>query len=123
MRLKTLLKMRGILQKIEDVDNMKPSVSKFSWAEAFSNNNGKTSASAICGFVICVVGSISFLLGSVDKMFLSQSIDVITQSIAFVMIGAALLGLRKVVANKEPEVSDSSSSDTPTESEDSLIKS
>ena len=102
---------------------MKPSVSKFSWAEAFSNNNGKTSASAICGFVICIVGSVCFLLGSIDKMFLTQSIDVITQSIAFVMIGAALLGLRKVVSNKEKEVSDSSTSEAPVESEDTLLKS
>ncbi|NBO23005.1 hypothetical protein EBU94_06680 [bacterium] len=99
---------------------MKPSVSKFSWAEAFSNNNGKTSASAICGFVICIVGSICFLLGSVDKMFFSQSIDVITQSIAFVMIGASLLGLRKVFANKDKEITDSSSETPPS---DELLKS
>jgi hypothetical protein len=35
------------------------------------------------------------LLGAVDKLFVSGNIDVITQSIIFVGIGATLLGFRK----------------------------
>jgi hypothetical protein len=33
-------------------------------------------------------------------MWLSHSVDIITQSIVFVTIGAALLGIRKVATNK-----------------------
>lgn len=79
---------------------MLSNISKFSWAEMFSNDNGKTSATAFSGWLICVIGSICFLLGCIDKMWVSNSVDIITQSIVFVTIGAALLGIRKVATNK-----------------------
>ena len=95
-------------------------ISKFSWGELFSNGNGKTSGTAFCGIVICMVGSLCFLLGCIDKMFISSSVDVISQSIMFVGIGAGLLGVRKFVDSKKPE------SETPSEpefsSEEELIK-
>jgi len=75
---------------------MLSNISKFSWAEMFSNDNGKTSATAFSGWLICVIGSICFLLGCIDKMFISKEIDIISQSIVFVGIGVALLGVRKV---------------------------
>jgi hypothetical protein len=75
---------------------MKPDISKFSWAELFSNETGKTSASGFTGVVICLVGTLCFFLGCIDKMFISKEIDIITQSIVFVGIGVALLGVRKV---------------------------
>jgi hypothetical protein len=70
-------------------------IQKFSWSEMVSNGNGKTSGTAFAGLVISMVGTLCFLLGCLDKMFISSSIDVITQSIIFVGIGAALLGYRK----------------------------
>jgi hypothetical protein len=73
---------------------------KFSWAELFSDQNGKTSGTSFVGILICVVGTICFLLGCIDKMWISKSIDVITQSITFVLIGASLMGLKKVVGSK-----------------------
>jgi hypothetical protein len=95
-------------------------VSKFSWAELFSNGDGKTSGTAFCGIVICMVGSFCFLLGCIDKMFISASIDVISQSIMFVGIGSGLLGFRKFVVSKKP------TSETPSEpetsNEEELIK-
>ena len=40
-------------------------------------------------------------MGSIDKMFLSKDIDVITQSIIYTGIGATLLGYRKSKDNSE----------------------
>jgi hypothetical protein len=79
---------------------MLSNISKFSWAELFSNDSGKTSGTAFCGIIICLVGSLCFLLGCIDKMWISHSIDIITQSIVFVGIGATLMGVRKVVGQK-----------------------
>ena len=95
-------------------------IQKFSWSEMVSNGNGKTSGTAFAGLVISMVGTLCFLLGCLDKMFISSSIDVITQSIIFVGIGTSLLGLRKYVDSKKSEA------ETPSEpeasNEEELIK-
>jgi hypothetical protein len=83
---------------------MKPNISKFSWAELFSNSDGKTSGSGFSGVIICLVGTLCFFLGCVDKMFISKEIDIITQSIVFVGIGATLLGARKFLGSKPEPV-------------------
>lgn len=70
-------------------------IQKFSFAEMTSNSSGKTSGSGTAGLYIVFIGGITFLMGCVDKMFLNKDIDVITQSIVFVGIGATLLGYRK----------------------------
>lgn len=87
--------------------------SKFSVGELFSDQNGKTSGTSFVGILICTVGTICFLLGCIDKMWISKSIDVITQSITFVLIGASLMGLKKVVGSKSSSSDDSTSSSTP----------
>jgi hypothetical protein len=94
---------------------MKPNMHEFSWSELFSNGDGKTSGTAFCGIIISMIGSFCFLLGCIDKMFISTSIDVISQSIVFVGIGSGLLGLRKFVDSKK-------SSDEPTSTDEELIK-
>jgi hypothetical protein len=66
-----------------------------------SNSNGKTSGSGTMGIYIVIIGGICFLMGSIDKMFLSKDIDVITQSIIYTGIGATLLGYRKSKDNSE----------------------
>jgi hypothetical protein len=90
---------------------LKRDLDKFSFAQMTSNSDGKTSGSGTMGALICVFGSLCFLLGCVDKMWFSKSIDIITQSIVFTGIGAGLLGYRKSmdtapkeepVAAKEP---------------------
>jgi hypothetical protein len=84
---------------------MAKDISKFSWAELFSNESGKTSATAFCGVVICISGTLTFVLGCIDKMWVTHTIDVINQSIMFVTIGAALMGVRKVVDSKiQPQI-------------------
>jgi hypothetical protein len=75
---------------------MKPNISKFSWSELFSNETGKTSASGFAGVIISLVGTLCFLMGCIDKMFFTKSVDIITQSIILVGIGVTLLGVRKV---------------------------
>ena len=76
---------------------------KFSFTEMFSNENGKTSGTAFCGVIICIVGTITFFLGCIDKMWVTHTVDVISQSIVFVGIGATLMGVRKVFDIKKPE--------------------
>jgi hypothetical protein len=73
----------------------------FSFSQMTSNGDGKTSGSGTMGILICIVGTICFLLGCVDKVFISNDADIITQSIVFVSIGAGLLGLRKFKASSE----------------------
>ena len=74
-------------------------INKFSFAQMTSNSDGKTSSTGTMGVLICIVGTICFLLGCLDKMYLNKDIDIITQSIIFVGIGAALLGYRKSKSN------------------------
>lgn len=80
----------------------KPNISKFSWAEMFSNDNGKTSGTAFVGIIISLVGTLCFFLGCIDKMWINKSIDIITQSITLVLIGASLMGLKKWVGGSKP---------------------
>ena len=70
-------------------------IKQFSFAEMTSNSSGKTSGSGTAGLYIVFIGGLTFLMGCVDKMFLNKDIDVITQSIVLVGIGATLLGYRK----------------------------
>ena len=75
-------------------------LNKFSFAQMTSNSDGKTSVSGSMGVLICVTGTFCFLVGCLDKIFINKDIDIITQSIIFVGIGASLLGVRKVKATE-----------------------
>ncbi len=77
-----------------------PNLSKFNFAEIFSNDNGKTSGSGFAGVIICLICSVGFVAGIVDKMFLSHTPDIMNSCIGFATLGAALLGVRKVMQNK-----------------------
>jgi hypothetical protein len=76
---------------------------RFSFAQLTSNSDGKTSGSGTAGLYIVFIGGICFFLGCIDKMFLDKSVDILTQSIILVSLGAALLGYRK---SKDSGVSD-----------------
>ena len=88
------------IPKLGDIKN-------FSFGEMTSNDTGKTSATSTSGVYIIAIGGVCFLLGCLDKMFLSKSIDVINQSVLFTTIGAALLGVKNIVNGKTPVVNDS----------------
>jgi hypothetical protein len=64
------------------------------------------------GIIISLVGTLCFLLGCIDKMWISQTIDIISQSIVLVGIGATLLGVRKVVSSNNSIPPDDSTSTT-----------
>jgi len=68
---------------------------KWSFAEMTSNTNGKTSATSTMGVYICFIGGLCFLLGSIDKMFFTNDMDIITQSIAFTSLGVGMLMMGK----------------------------
>lgn len=89
-------------------------IKKFSFGEMTSNDNGKTSATSTSGVYIIAIGGLCFLLGCIDKMFISKSIDVINQAVMFTTIGAALLGVKNVVNGKKSDTPtpDTTSSDT-----------
>ena len=74
---------------------LRANMEKFSIAQLTSNSDGKTSGSGTAGVYIVLIGGICFLLGCIDKMFINDSVDILTQSIILITIGATLLGYRK----------------------------
>lgn len=76
-------------------------VNKFSFAQLTSNKDGKTSGSGTAGFIICLVGILCFLLGAIDRIWLTKSTDVMTDSTLVITIGAGLLGYRKSKDNQD----------------------
>ncbi len=94
---------------------------KFSFAQLTSNSDGKTSGSGTAGLYVVFIGGICFLLGCINKMFLDKSVDILTQSIILVSIGATLLGYRKsrdagienLDGTKEEQAPESSPEDLP----------
>jgi len=92
----------GLIPQIGDIE-------KFSFGEMTSNDTGKTSVTSTSGAYIIAIGGFCFLLGCIDKMFLSKSIDIINQAVMFTTIGAALLGVKNVVGagkDKQPAATD-----------------
>ena len=102
---------------------MLSNISKFSFAEIFSNENGKSSGTAFCGIIICLTGSLCFLLGCIDKMFFSNTIDIITQTIIFVGIGATLMGVRRLAGTQTNSNDSSEAEKTNGTEEAEMIKS
>lgn len=96
---------------------MKPSISKFSFAEMTSNSNGKTSASGTMGVFIILIGGFTFLIGAIAMIFKSTDSDILVQSIAMVYAGALLLGYRKSKDGEKIEITESESlTDEPVDS-------
>jgi len=79
----------------------------FSFSELFSNSSGKTSGSGVAGFLTVMTGLLTFIAGVV-LIYLScwhgcdstMSTSILTQSIALIGIGSALLGVRKISKDK-----------------------
>ena len=77
-------------------------IEKFSFGQLTSNSNGKTCPSATLGFFTGVVGLLGFIAGVADK-FMHNSLDIVTQSIILLGIGATLLGHNLYMNGKFPE--------------------
>lgn len=71
---------------------------KFSWAQAFSDQNGKTSLLSIAGGYVTLIGGIGFLWGAFIK-----DPNLVTQSVIMTTIGTGILMGRKII-NGKPEV-------------------
>jgi len=74
---------------------LRAAMDRFSFGQLTSNSDGKTSGSGTAGLYIVFIGGVCFFLGCIDKMFLDKSVDILTQSIIMISIGATLLGYRK----------------------------
>lgn len=79
---------------------------KFSWSQAFSDQNGKSSVIPLTGTITIFVGNIGFLIGAVTK-----DVTVITNSVMLVTIGSAMLLGRKIVNGKPDDLPFVSSDD------------
>jgi len=77
-----------------DIEKIKQ-LFEFSWAQAFSDNNGKSTVLPIAGAFIVLVGGVGFLYGAIIK-----DANLITQSIVMTSIGAGILMGRKIVNGK-----------------------
>ncbi len=90
------------------MNNLKVDINKFSFGQLTSNSDGKTSGSGTAGLYIVFIGGMCFFLGCIDKMWITHTVDVITQSIILVGIGVGLLGYRK---SKEAVINNNNSND------------
>ena len=71
-------------------------LNKFSWAQATSNGNGKSSGSGTAGLTIIAVGLISFMIGVVHYAAVKDADpQIMIYSTGIVSLGAGLLGYRK----------------------------
>lgn len=80
----------------------KTEVSKFSYAEALSNSNGKTSGSKLNGDKIVTVGCISFILCTAALFFkITDALAFGALSAGVIATGAGLLGYSKKHATQD----------------------
>lgn len=79
---------------------------EFSWNEAFSNNQGKTSIVLVTGFVLCIVGCISLAV----SIWLRYN-DGILGSITFTTLGSGLFGIRRFTPEKDVKIIQNESSE------------
>jgi hypothetical protein len=70
-------------------------IHKFSISEMYSNSQGKTSASLVAAHVMIATGCVMGIIGAIDKEG-----NTMLQGIAFGTLGATLLGIRRVTADK-----------------------
>lgn len=68
----------------------------FNFGQLTANSDGKTSASGTAGLYIVAIGGISFIMGCVDKIWFSNSVDILNQSMIFTATGVALLSVKKL---------------------------
>lgn len=83
-----------------NLQDFKDSINKFSVSQMCSNNDGKTSMTGTMGGLCVIVGCLCFLLGVIDKIWITKTTDVMLQSLGLVTLGSAMLGVRKAKQGK-----------------------
>lgn len=80
--------------------NVQEKTFKFSWAQMFSNANGKTSATALVGFISAMVCLLLFCVLVVFYFFnISEAttiLSIVDKTITYFSISAGLLGVRSI---------------------------
>ncbi len=88
-------------------------INKFQWKQMFNDSKGKTSLSALCGFIITVIGSGGFvssgltvLLMVIFKFEKDQNVlnflnSLTMQSVGVITLGAGLVGVNRISKDKE----------------------
>jgi sulfite exporter TauE/SafE len=81
----------NIKKQIQQLGDM----NRFSIKELFSDNSGKTSASSFVGVIVTLVGTSIFAYCSIIK-----NLELVSQAVMVIGLGAALLGVNKVMNGK-----------------------
>ncbi len=78
------------------VQDLKDNMSTFSIQQMLSNTDGKTSRTGTIGVYLCLVGSVCFIFGCVDKAWLSGTTDIMMYSTGVITLGSGLLTANKL---------------------------
>lgn len=62
--------------------------------------SGKYSVTKTLGSIVVIIGTAGFVVGIIDKMFISKTIDIVTNSVWFTSLGAAMIGVKNVFQPK-----------------------
>lgn len=77
-------------------------IRKFSFAEAMSNSNGKTSGSHLAGFITVVTSCIVFLISSIAALYdKPDGVAIAGLATASIAVGLGLFGYSKKNATKD----------------------
>ena len=82
----------------------KTDISKYSFGQQFSDMNGKTSNTAIIGAMLCLTGSLCFLLGTISFLFLKIHVGfetILLHSLALVTLGTTLIMTKKLAPTQD----------------------
>ena len=79
----------------------KVDVNEFSLAQMVSNQNGKTSAPAVAGLWLILVGTICFAWSSYTYVYYKTGSDVLIQSLGMATLGTSLLVTRRLKPTKD----------------------
>lgn len=84
-----------------------PSITKFSFTEAFNNSKGKTAMPLICGFAMVITGCIMSLWSTYTKYG-----EGLAAGSGLAFTGAGLLGIRRFTKDKDILTVDSGTENT-----------
>lgn len=83
--------------------------------QILTNSGSKTySATKAGGALVILVGTLGFIAGVIDKMRFTHTADIVTASVWFTSLGAAMLGVKNVFPTKSPLVSTEETEETKT---------
>lgn len=75
---------------------------KFSLAQIFANDNGRSSATKFIGVIMSFFGSALFITAIISNLFFSKDIENILEEILFfISLGTTLLGVKNIFSGKK----------------------